>query len=202
MKQEQNANIFLRVGIAIILILYFFIVYFFIGTMEHQNAIDGLMFVDEIIPFIPFFIIFYIIGDALFYAPLLFMKTKRELYWTGLNYFFILSASFIFFWLLPIQVIKPAMTGTDLFTKITLMRIGLDTAYNAFPSLHVSLSVYAWYLFRQINKKWSAYLLPIFALVIISTVLVKQHIFIDVLGGLTVGTLFSWVHSKYLVNKK
>jgi membrane-associated phospholipid phosphatase len=197
MKKEQNANVLLRAGIAIILILYFFIVYFFIGKMNHTPEIDGLTFMDDIIPFVPFFIIFYIIGDALFYAPLLFMKTKRELYWAGLNYFFILSVSFIFFYLMPIEVVKPAMTGTDLFTKITLMRIGLDTAYNAFPSLHVSLSVFAWYLFRQVNKKWSAYLLPIFALVIISTVFVKQHIFIDVLGGLAVGALFSWLHHKF-----
>ena len=58
-----------------------------------------------------------------------------------------------------------------------------DNPYNAFPSLHVIDSLLCgWYL-KESKNYFFVYLFVF--LVIISTVLIKQHYLIDIFGGLT-----------------
>jgi membrane-associated phospholipid phosphatase len=60
---------------------------------------------------------------------------------------------------------------------------------NAFPSLHVSLTILAVLFVFARSWKWGVRLLPLGVLIILSTLFIKQHAVVDVIGGL----LLAWV---------
>jgi membrane-associated phospholipid phosphatase len=55
---------------------------------------------------------------------------------------------------------------------------------NAFPSLHVSLTLTISMFVYGKNRKVGIVLLIITFFIILSTMFVKQHVFLDVIGGL------------------
>jgi membrane-associated phospholipid phosphatase len=83
----------------------------------------------------------------------------------------------------------------------------VDPPLNLFPSLHVSLCTLTAFCLGQLWRTWPARLaIGVFVLAVIASVcLVKQHLLIDVVGGLVVGGGFgfwisllvsvSWAHS-------
>lgn len=92
-----------------------------------------------------------------------------------------------FFILLPTCTIRPEITGTGVFDRLTDFVYSVDSADNLFPSVHCLES---WICFRGIMNckkvgrrfKWVMFLSAI--LVFASTVLVKQHVIVDILGAI------------------
>ena len=87
------------------------------------------------------------------------------------------------------SVPRPAVTGNDLFSRLTKFIYRNDRPNCAFPSLHVAYAVLCGY--------WAAVMLPALlpavavfsAAVILSTVFLKQHAVIDAFGGASVAVL-------------
>jgi hypothetical protein len=99
-----------------------------------------------------------------------------------------MAVGFVVFRYFPIEMQKTYATGDDWFSKLAYFQQSKDTAYNNFPSLHVGLNVYAYALIAWQSKRISPAWLVLPVLIIISTLLVKQHLVIDVLGGLVLAT--------------
>lgn len=142
------------------------------------------IFIDNIIPLVPFFIIFYFIGYIFVFAPIFIIKQRKECYLLAFTYFLILSFSFYVFRAIPIVMYKQFAYGEDIFSKFTYLQQRIDTCFNNFPSLHVSQNLFAFLFIRDRHKVLGKYLLPIVILIICSTLFVKQHLFVDVLGGI------------------
>ena len=85
------------------------------------------------------------------------------------------------FW--PTTLVRPAITGTGLFDRLTALVYLIDTPSNLLPSVHCLTS---WFClrsalqFRNAPKWYLAATLIFTLLVFISTVMVKQHVWIDV----------------------
>ena len=99
--------------------------------------------------------------------------------------------SYAFYFFLQSYVARPAIMGTDPFSGMIRTIYASDQPYNDFPSLHTSLStviaIHWWRFDRRIGilaAIWTA-------LIVASTVLVKQHYLADVAGGLVLAAVTS-----------
>jgi hypothetical protein len=68
MREKDSSDIWLKISIAALLIIYFFLGYFITGTIEYSNPLHLEIFIDYMIPFVPLFIISCILGDAMAFA--------------------------------------------------------------------------------------------------------------------------------------
>ena len=78
-------------------------------------------------------------------------------------------------------MIRPSVTNTDIWATILSWIYTFDKPHNLFPSTHISLS----FMSTLILHKKAAYIW--FILIAFSTLFVKQHYILDILGGLVVG---------------
>lgn len=156
------------------------------------------------IPFIDLFIVPYMSSDVVFIIAFLLGQTRIELRTVAVRVAFIVLLSVSIFIVMPLQFsyIKPDITHFQfLFTLLET-----DKPFNQLPSLHVSFAIIFWFSMRRhIKPLWLKVLLGSWLLlIIISTLFVFQHHFIDLPTGLLVGFLavffFNPRRSKWLLN--
>lgn len=126
--------------------------------------------------------------------PPAFAKDLRELTRFALNAALMSAIALTIFWFWPTAVplfpLDAAQHPALHFLKTT------DAAGNAFPSLHVSFSVFACgFLAQQLREvgapPWARGLNVAWAAgIVYSTLAVRQHVVIDVVGGLLLGGAF------------
>lgn len=99
------------------------------------------------------------------------------------------------FWLFPTSTPPSAIDWTA-YPGFELIK-GLDASGNAFPSLHVASAVFsAFWLNRVLAQLDAPKLLQLLsalhcAVIIWSTIATRQHVVLDVLGGVVVGAAFA-----------
>ena len=157
--------------------------------------------VDQLIPFCPYFIFFYMSWSPLLAVLGVYLILKdaegfrRYIWMLALSFF---SAT-VFCVLVPnCQELRPAdLQVRDIFTWAVQLTYDLDTNTNVFPSVHVVGVIDAWFAIwhtRGLKKRawrWSTAVYGV--LVIASTMFIKQHAVIDVLAGLAVGFLGNYI---------
>jgi membrane-associated phospholipid phosphatase len=150
---------------------------------------------DRALPVVPVFAIPYVslipyIGVSLLAFLFLRVRVYRSAAITMIIVWFISYACYFF---LQSYVARPNITGTDPFSAIVRSIYAGDRPYNDFPSLHTSLStiitIHWWRVDRRIGIAAAIWT----GLIIVSTVLVKQHYIADVIGGLALGAVTSWL---------
>lgn len=168
----------------------FFQGYFLLLRYPHAEVfVMPLTWLDELTPMQGWAWIPYL--SLWFYTclPPAFMPALRPLAYYGLAVGLTCLAGLLCFYFWPTVV--PAFErppGTGL-----AMLEGVDTAGNACPSLHVAIAFYsAFWLQAQLRavgagRGWQAANWLWCALIVYSTMATKQHVFIDVLGGLLLG---------------
>ncbi len=98
----------------------------------------------------------------------------------------------ICFLLLPTTMIRADIAGTDFLNRCVRYLYEIDPADNLFPSIHCLES---WVIFRstfylKALPKWAKPLhLIVTLLVFASTLFVKQHVIVDVIGGIIVAEI-------------
>ncbi len=86
--------------------------------------------------------------------------------------------------------------------SLSLLR-SLDLAGNACPSLHVATAIFTAMVMHQLLRdleappwvKQASWLWC--ALIVYSTMAIKQHVFWDVLAGMVLGVFFGWLYSRF-----
>jgi len=169
----------------IIFLLQITLFYKLIQMHIQTGYIFKISFIDDKIPFIPLFVMPYLLYAVVLLLP--FILTFRNK-----KYFFASSAAFLFaslvcnffFVLFPTMTIRPEIAPSDIFNKLVLWVYAIDGVTNLFPSEHVAFSVLSNLCLTKINKRIAYYLIPITGLIVFSTVFIKQHYIPDILGGL------------------
>jgi membrane-associated phospholipid phosphatase len=167
--------------------------------LNHGPAVLNLRTpLDDAIPVVPVFVIPYVSLNPYVYATLIILLLLRTRIFqsTALAMLGAWLVSYLFYYFLQSEMIRPVLTGTDVFTQMIRAVYAGDNPYNCFPSLHTSISTImavAWYRFDRragiAAGVWTA-------LIVASTVLIKQHYLADVLGGLIVAFAAAWVAGK------
>jgi membrane-associated phospholipid phosphatase len=151
--------------------------------------------VDRALPVVPIFAIPYVslipyIGVSLLVFLFFRVRVYRSAAITMIVVWFISYACYFF---LQSYIARPQITGVDPFSAMIRTIYASDQPYNDFPSLHTSLStiiaIHWWRFDRRIGIAAAIWT----ALIVASTVLVKQHYLADVAGGLVLATGTSWV---------
>lgn len=171
---------------------------------------------DISVPFLPTFIIFYVIAYLQWFVGfILIARESRDLCYSMLTGEMIAKLiTFIIFIIFPTTMARPEITGTGIFDKLTQLIYSIDTPDNLFPSIHCLGS---WLCFRgaleiKSIRKWYAPLsLAVSILVFLSTIFIAQHALIDIPAGIIVAELgiiiskltradriFDWVNSKFM----
>jgi membrane-associated phospholipid phosphatase len=109
--------------------------------------------------------------------------------------------SYGFYYFLQSEVIRPVLTSTDVFSKAVMNVYAGDNQFNDFPSLHTSLSTILAIHWVKVNKTLGIILSIWTALIVASTLFVKQHYIADMLFGLALAFSLSWLYTKLIVKK-
>ncbi len=103
------------------------------------------------------------------------------------------------FLLFPTQMERPEITGDGVFAWLMRLIYRLDEPNMLFPSIHCLDS---WFCFRgamrcpHTARGWRVFCFVFSLLVFASTLLVKQHLFVDVIGGVAVLELGLWLSDR------
>jgi membrane-associated phospholipid phosphatase len=171
---------------------------------DYLNGNHGAVYtmvtdLDRVTPFIPQFILPYIIWYGFIFAILIWLMIKDgKLYAITLGSIVVgLLASYGVYAVFQTTVPRPAVPGQDIFSHLIRLVYNNDKPYNAFPSIHV-LTSYIIFLVSYETKVYSKELAlgsqALSILIIFSTVFLKQHVLLDVAGGI----VFGWAAYKLL----
>lgn len=161
--------------------------FFTAGKTHYSMALP----IDRIIPFIPAFIVIYLLAFVQWiFGYLLIAQESRSFcrLYSRADVIAKLLAG-LFFLFLPTTLARPPVTGKSFFDWLTAMIYRIDAPDNLFPSIHCLESWVclrsSWFL-KKAPRWYKPLSLIMTLLVFASTVFLKQHVFVDILGGILV----------------
>lgn len=192
MKSEKQ-HILKQIIPAIFAVAIHFLTYYLPKCLYHGSYVTISTALDRAIPFYPLFVVFYVgayVQWGMYWLRLAIDKTDRRYGYISSEALSKLICA-VTFLLLPITMTRPQITGTDLFSRALAVIYRSDTPVCLFPSIHCLQS---WFCFRynleSSRPKWFKVFSALFSLgVFASTVLVKQHLAADILGGIVLAEL-------------
>ena len=190
---NAGASILLAAGVFVASLIY--------SPLNHGPAVLHLRtLVDEALPLVPLFVIPYVSLEPFIYFSLIvfLIFRTRTFQSAALSLILAMLVSYLVYFLLQSEVVRPAVSGTDPLSRMVRDVYAGDNPYNDFPSLHTSLStiiaVHWWRTDRRLGMVAAVWT----ALIVASTVFVKQHYVADVVSGLFLGWGASWLSGKLL----
>lgn len=157
--------------------------------------------IDSYIPLLPLFVIPYLFGLIFWIFTILKINLSMdERLIKEFNLMLIIASivSVAIYILIPTFVTRPVVTGTDIFSDILRFIYSNDQVYNAAPSGHTFYTILCFVGLNRLvpGKKYLWGILSI--LIIISTVLTKQHNFLDIVVGIVFALGVIFISSKIL----
>jgi membrane-associated phospholipid phosphatase len=177
----------------------FFTLYF--QLLRHPSRavlVMPLTALDHAIPFQPMAFLAYV--SLWFYVgvPVGLMLSVREALRYGVWMGSLCGVGLFSFYLLPTAVPPFDFGGVDLgYSGMSLLQ-GVDAAGNACPSLHVASATFTAVWVHRLLQLTGARPMWFFvnafwaALIVYSTLAIKQHVVIDVLAGAVLALAFAW----------
>jgi membrane-associated phospholipid phosphatase len=141
---------------------------------------------DRALPLVPLFVIPYVSLNPFVYASLvLFLLFRNRVFQSAaLSMIGAWLVSYLFYFFLQTEVLRPTITAAGpLFDMIRAVYAG-DQPFNDFPSLHTSISTILAIHWFRVDRRigWPVAIWT--ALIVASTVFVKQHYMADLVAGL------------------
>jgi membrane-associated phospholipid phosphatase len=174
-------------GICLVVLLLLFYVYFPLNSLrEPVHSLE--LTVDDHIPLVSAFVFPYLSLYLLLVVSLgRFLKAETKVFSIlALAISLDLVISYLVFLFYQTQVERPAILGSDVSSSILRWVYSNDQPFNAFPSLHTSLSALMALLWGRVGSRFQPVIALWALLIIASTLFTKQHYMADVLGGIAV----------------
>ncbi len=140
--------------------------------------------IDDKVPLVPVFIIPYIGYFFLIFGSVILLWETPQINPFLVSYIVSYILAGIFWYILPNGVARPKITGKDIFSRLTKFIYKYDDDTNGFPSAHVFSTLICCYFLSLFFPSLYILIWGLASLIIISTLLVKQHYVIDILGGI------------------
>lgn len=166
--------------------------YFFMNVFTAGREVYAPLYVDSFLPTISWFVVIYFSSYLLWALPF-FIASTEQLRPICLAYWSVLTASYLIFLLYPIQMLRPEIQGQTFFDGIVLWLYSIDHPYNTFPSIHVGLAFLASFFLLKLKQTWYFVLWAI--IVAVSTLFIKQHYLLDVVGGFIIALLALYIYN-------
>lgn len=199
-SMEKIKNLFQHkklMGLAKLAVVYF-LVFFLLELREGRvNIIQVTL--DQKIPFCEYFILPYLLWFPYCLGCVVWLclaKDREEEYDKLLKSLIVGMIVFVLFSLLYPngQVLRPALTGENIFERMVIALYRVDTPTNIFPSLHVFNSIVCCIAVCRnvVGKRFRLLRVGIILLtisIILATMLLKQHSVVDALGAILLNLL-------------
>ena len=180
---------------------------FYITKLFENKYYNVTTFFDSNMPYISFFVIFYVVWYLfLVFCPIIIYRYEKnklkEYFVTYMVCSIISSIIFVFF---PTTINRPSVDNNNFFNILVNFIYSNDTpALNCFPSLHALYSM-LWILYigfnKKVNRVYRLIISILCILIILSTLFIKQHAIVDLLGSLLV-LILSVNVSKLIINNE
>ncbi len=158
---------------------------------------------DRMVPLVPAFVIPYLSFIPLVFVifPWIALRSRLVFRTYTLSIFIAQMILNVLYIVVPATVVRPTIDGVDVFSVLLRDLVWqLDEPLNTFPSNHVTLSVIAIFALSSLKlRKW--WVLPMqlwLGVVCISTLLVYQHVVLDLVAGVVIGAAVYSATSKLL----
>lgn len=154
--------------------------------------------IDHQLPFVPVFILVYwgaYISWGLNYI-LATRESREHCRWAITADMTAKFLCFVLFLLLPATIQRPEISGDGLLAGLTRIIYEADTPVALFPSIHCVDSWLSWRFLTDCRRVpgWYKGINLVFSLLVCaSTVLVKQHMVVDIFAGIAVAELGLWI---------
>jgi membrane-associated phospholipid phosphatase len=194
------SNRFLKQLVWTLLIFLSLLLYHF-TNQRIDNTLNLKLPFDNAIPFLSFFVIPYLLYLPFVLACLITAVYRLDS--KGIQFLFLFLASQIFanlcFYFFQTSVARPNVDNYNIFDQLVNLVYSNDKPVNTFPSLHVINSILCgYYMVSNKNKLW---IFGFVFMVILSTVFMKQHYILDLIGGITWCVILYFVLNYLTKNK-
>ncbi|MDP1927358.1 MAG: phosphatase PAP2 family protein [Thiobacillus sp.] len=185
------------IGIPLFIGLFFGAYFYVLKTPAYPTTVMPFTWLDQVISFQPWAMSLYVSLWVYVSLPPSLLATRRELYRyvAGMAGTALTGLLVFYFWptAVPVADIDWARyPGVDFLKNV-------DAAGNAFPSLHVATALFSgvWldHLLRRFGApRWSRLFSWLWCIgIIYSTLATRQHVAVDVWGGLMLGGAAAWL---------
>jgi membrane-associated phospholipid phosphatase len=150
--------------------------------------------VDKQIPFLEIFVIPYLLWYGfIFLMFVYFALFDRPTYYRTLLSFCVgMLVCYLIYFFFQTTVPRPDLKGTGILTNMVQYVYNADQPFNCFPSIHV-LSSYLMILAIRHSRLWTIkkdlVISTISYSIILSTLFIKQHVILDTVAGVLLGSL-------------
>ena len=156
-----------------------------------ESAIDLGIGIDGALPFLSFFVVFYILAFAQWpIGHIIIARESREYcYRVAMADIIAKLICVVFFIAMPVSIVRPEIEGGGVFNGLARLLYFVDEPTNLFPSIHCLESYAVARCALPLKKVPIAYKVGMAALsllVFASVVFVKQHFFLDIVAGILV----------------
>lgn len=195
-------HVFLKAFGTMLFIGVFFGAYFYLlKNPAFPTTVMPFTLLDSLIGFHPLAMPLYVSLWVYVSLPPVLLATRKELYRYGVSMAATCLAGLFVFYFWPTAV-PVADMDWSLYPGVDFLK-SMDASGNAFPSLHVATAVFsaAWlhHLLRRIEGP--AWLLLVNWLwcvgIVYSTLATRQHVVVDVAGGLVLGGLAAYLSLRH-----
>jgi len=176
----------------------FFAAYFYVlKDPVYPTTVMPLTWLDRLIGFQPWATALYVSLWVYVSLPPALLVTRRELYRYGVAIAATCLAGLTVFYFWP-TVVPVADIDWARYPHVAFLK-NIDAAGNAFPSLHAATAVFSgiWldHLLRRFGAPWGSRLFNWAWCIgiIYSTLATRQHVAVDVWGGLMLGSVAAWL---------
>jgi membrane-associated phospholipid phosphatase len=140
--------------------------------------------IDASIPFVPQFVLPYLLYYPWVMLPVPILRSRAEFYHAVSAFLVAQLVAMTIFMIFPSHMTRPAVVGDGLTHEMVRTLYRLDNGFNLIPSLHVAHSVLVALFFRALRPKLFPAVAAGTLLISVSTVLIKQHYFLDIPAGM------------------
>ena len=154
-----------------------------------ENGFDLTLGLDHQIPFVPEAVYPFWLAYVIIPAPAVLFRTRGELVQAGSTFVVLILLSCLIFVLFPVSVPRPQSLPDTLAGALVAHIYQVDQPVCGFPSLHVSASFLAARIGVRAHKVAGLLLFLFCLLTSVATLLIKQHVLLDVAGGVAIALI-------------
>jgi membrane-associated phospholipid phosphatase len=177
-----------KLALAALFIIVEIVLYALIARLPRPSASLALG-IDEAVPFVPWLIVVYVLKPLLLLGALA-LTWRKPMHYRAMvsGLIAVTAASELVFLIQPTYPPRPAALGDSALERFTAWIYAVDGPANEFPSIHVSQSVFIMlFALSRMARPWAFPAAGLAASIALTTVLVKQHTLLGLLGGLIIG---------------
>ncbi|MEN8078285.1 phosphatase PAP2 family protein [Clostridioides difficile] len=160
---------------------------YFIASILTKNGHNITTSIDNKIRFNSIFVIPYVYWYVYIIVGfiIILIRSRQDYIKVFLSFFIGMCICYIFYYIYPTEITRPIVENNNILNVLVNNIYSADKPVNCFPSLHVLTTYFIMrYTKYKDSRKVFYYTQIVGVLIILSTVFIKQHFVLDIIGAI------------------